>query len=294
MNITAALSSIHTSSSPAPPSSGETIIAKVTARPVRGATSGPSPWRPILDAYGREILECASDQFLDLATAQRLETINKRDLVSLLARAGRLGYMETDFVEDNAVYPRIHEAHKGAQPHVNVSPASMVSDERIGQGHSDSTASPQPYLCEASREPKRRKTDERALRVDDRSRTRAQPTRPGPDPLEKQGSNSVKRRRGGARIRGQRLTSATASGKSGRGRDTKVGTPVQVKVPAPGSSNSLERRHIQHTVVFAPFHRQIGSIPRGVLPSLLNLSLLQTRNQNHVRTTNTRPTRFSS
>jgi hypothetical protein len=42
-----------------------------------------------------------------------------------------------------------------------------MSDEGIHQGRSDSTASPQHYMIKASQEPKRQKTDERALRVKD-------------------------------------------------------------------------------------------------------------------------------
>ena len=56
-------------------------------------------WRTILDAHGREILDCASDQFLDLALSRRLKTIEARELVSLLARAERLGYIEMDVVD---------------------------------------------------------------------------------------------------------------------------------------------------------------------------------------------------
>jgi hypothetical protein len=55
------------------------------------------------DTHGKEILECVSEPFLDLATALRLETINARDLVSLLAKAGRLGYRDTNIIEDRVV-----------------------------------------------------------------------------------------------------------------------------------------------------------------------------------------------
>ena len=55
-------------------------------------------WRTILDAHGREILDCASDQFLDLALSRRLKTIKARELVCLLVRAERLRYSEIDVV----------------------------------------------------------------------------------------------------------------------------------------------------------------------------------------------------
>jgi hypothetical protein len=178
-----------------------------------------------------------SDQFLDLATAQRLETINVRDLVNLLARSGRLGYKEMDVVENDAVYPLVHEAHEGG-PRV----------ERKGHSCSDSTTSPQSYQVQESREPKRQKTDELgALRVNGPPSTRDQLTQPGPARLGKQCSNTVKRK-GGVRMRGQRLMSATASGQSGPRPGTKVGTVLQVEAPAPRSSNFLKRPHIQHGI----------------------------------------------
>ena len=45
--------------------------------------------------------------------ALRLETISARDLVHLLAKAGRLGYKETDVVEDDAGDPLVHEVYEG-------------------------------------------------------------------------------------------------------------------------------------------------------------------------------------
>jgi hypothetical protein len=56
--------------------------------------------RSILESYGKEILESASEQFLDLAVEVRLQTISARELVKLLAKANRLRYKETDTVDD--------------------------------------------------------------------------------------------------------------------------------------------------------------------------------------------------
>ena len=47
--------------------------------------------RAILESYGKEILESASEQFLDLAVEVRLQTISARELVKLLAKANSLG-----------------------------------------------------------------------------------------------------------------------------------------------------------------------------------------------------------
>ena len=52
---------------------------------------------------------------LELAIVLRLETINVRDLVILLATTRRLGYGKTGVVDDDAVHPLVHEAHEGAQ-----------------------------------------------------------------------------------------------------------------------------------------------------------------------------------
>ena len=53
------------------------------------------------------------EQFLDLAVATWLETISARELVHLLVKAGRLGYRETDVVENDADGPLVHDAHEG-------------------------------------------------------------------------------------------------------------------------------------------------------------------------------------
>ena len=64
-----------------------------------------------LGAHGRQILDCASSQFLDLATARRLETIDERYLVSLLAKAEGLGYSGTDAVGHDETVHAIQDAH---------------------------------------------------------------------------------------------------------------------------------------------------------------------------------------
>jgi hypothetical protein len=71
-------------------------MPKDAALPVGSAANGSSLWHSILDTYGKEILKCASHEFLDLATAMRLETSNARDLISLLAKTGSLGYKGTN------------------------------------------------------------------------------------------------------------------------------------------------------------------------------------------------------
>ena len=89
----------------------------------------------------------------------------------------------------------------------------------------------------------------RVSRRKEPSHARAHPTRPGPASLEKRGSNNVKRRGGGVRLRDQMLASAMASGESGPAPGTKAGTFLQVEdLPTPRSSNVLKRSHIQCSV----------------------------------------------
>jgi hypothetical protein len=80
-------------------------------------------------------------------------------------------------------------------------------------------------------------------------RTKAHLTRPGPAPLWKQGSNNMQRRKGGVRVREQRLRSAMESGKSGPAHGTKGRPVLQVEAPAPRASNFLKRPHIHHGVL---------------------------------------------
>ena len=200
MNISkpTALSSYESSSNLTHPSSSNAVTLQEAPGSTGSAADSQCLWRTILDAHSTEILACASDRFLDLATALRLETINARDLVSLLAKSERLGYKEMDTIEDDAVDAQVNEAHDGAQPRprLNAIPASTV-----GRGRGDSSPPPQPSPVDISREPKRLKTNEHeSLRKISPPRTRAYPARPGPVPLEKQGRNSVKRRSGAVKM----------------------------------------------------------------------------------------------
>jgi len=83
-----------------PDSSSHATIDAVTAPSIGQAATGSRLVRAILESYGKEILESASEQFLDLAVEVRLQTISARELVKLLAKANRLGYQETDIVDD--------------------------------------------------------------------------------------------------------------------------------------------------------------------------------------------------
>ncbi|KAI1435308.1 hypothetical protein GGR50DRAFT_336026 [Xylaria sp. CBS 124048] len=54
-----------------------------------------------IDAIAATILEKCSDEFLDKALAKRLGTIDGRSLINALARAGRLGYDQSDVLEED-------------------------------------------------------------------------------------------------------------------------------------------------------------------------------------------------
>jgi hypothetical protein len=220
------------------------ITPENAASPISSAPNGPSLWRSILDTHGREILEFASDQFLDLATALRLETISGKDLVNLLTKAGRLSHREADVIDDDEVAPLV-QAHNSGQPHLDANSAPTLRAERIGQDGGNSAPSPQASLVEVSRVPKRLKTNEHgSLGANGPGHTtRAQPTRVGPTPLEKQGSNGMKRRR---RMQEQRLTSAMVGGNSGPGPGTKVAAPASRSV------HVLKNLHTQRGVYPVP------------------------------------------
>jgi hypothetical protein len=91
--------------------------------------------RAILESYGKEILESASDQFLDLAIGVRLQTISARELVKLLAKAKRLGYQETDIIDDEDGVRYVQEANAGSPSEPNgietPKPRATITGQRL-------------------------------------------------------------------------------------------------------------------------------------------------------------------
>jgi hypothetical protein len=81
-------------------SSSDIVISQDAAPLIGKASNDSSLVRSILAAFGKEILEFASDRFLDLALELQLKIISTRDLVILLAKADRLGYSETDIIDN--------------------------------------------------------------------------------------------------------------------------------------------------------------------------------------------------
>ncbi|KAI1768326.1 hypothetical protein GGR53DRAFT_462579 [Hypoxylon sp. FL1150] len=69
------------------------------------------------------ILEKADDQFLDKALEKRLKTIDARSLINALARAERLGYEDSDIVEDRRdEMPRFNPAPGSFNPSPSLQP----------------------------------------------------------------------------------------------------------------------------------------------------------------------------
>jgi hypothetical protein len=60
-------------------SPNDAVIPNDATLSIGKAPNSSSLVHSILEAYGKEILEFAGDQFLDLAIAMRLKTINARD-----------------------------------------------------------------------------------------------------------------------------------------------------------------------------------------------------------------------
>ena len=251
-----AQSSVDTSwSSTWPPPPPDTIISKDASPSIEKATTGSPLVRAILESYGKEILESASDQFLDLAVGARLQTISVRELVKLLAKAKRLGYQETDIIDDDET---AYQAHEGSRSRLDAIGAPKPPGEKIGQVRSDSTTSPQPSTFEEFREPKRLKTiqahERESVAVNKPSNTRA--PRPGP-PLEKQDTSSSEEIRGRVGMQEQKPTSARAAGKHLQRPGTTIGTNPGVGAPVSQSSNVLKRPCSQPEVRTQSQHRKL-------------------------------------
>lgn len=109
--------------------------------------------RAILEAYGKEILESASEQFLDLALEVRLQTISARELVRLLAKANRLGYQETDTVDDENGAPPVQGGNADSSSKPDAIGTPKPPGAIAGQCRPHSATSSQPLSLEKARAP---------------------------------------------------------------------------------------------------------------------------------------------
>ena len=97
--------------------------------------STPHVYVRAIEDYGGKFLEAASDEFLDQALELRLSTIDADKLVSLLAKAKRLGYDEQDVVdEEEDVVPAQNGQPEGSEPAIqkipNPEPRDAIMDGR--------------------------------------------------------------------------------------------------------------------------------------------------------------------
>ena len=133
-------------------SSQETSNA-VTAPSIGKAATGSLLVSAILETYGKEILESASEQFLDLALEVRLQTISARELVKLLAKANRLGYQETDIVDDENGARPVQGGNANSRSKPDAIGTPKPPGAIAGQCRPHSATSSQPLSLEKARAP---------------------------------------------------------------------------------------------------------------------------------------------
>jgi hypothetical protein len=105
----------------------------------------------ILESYGKEILESISEQFLDLAVEVRFQIISVRELVKLLTKANRLGYQETDIVDNEDGAHLVQGGNTNSQSKPDAIGTPKPPSAIAGQCRPHSTASSQPPSLEKSR-----------------------------------------------------------------------------------------------------------------------------------------------
>jgi hypothetical protein len=103
------------SSSTWPYSPGDAATPRDATPSIGKVSSGLSLVHSILKDYSKEILKSASDQFLDLAARLQLQKISGKELVKLLVEAGRLGYKETDIIDEETGVCSAQEANAGSR-----------------------------------------------------------------------------------------------------------------------------------------------------------------------------------
>ncbi|KAI2640623.1 hypothetical protein GGS26DRAFT_539080 [Hypomontagnella submonticulosa] len=102
-----------------------------------------------IDELSDDILEKASDRFLDLALQRRLRTIDARSLINALAHAERLGYENSDILEEqNEQSSRFNPAPALFDPSPNPAPTEPASrlKHRSSLPSVQQTRAPAPVL----------------------------------------------------------------------------------------------------------------------------------------------------
>ncbi|CZR66028.1 uncharacterized protein PAC_15928 [Phialocephala subalpina] len=233
-----------TQSSIVPHSSSHATNDAITAPSIGRAATGSPLVRAILESYGKEILESASDQFLDLAVEVRLQTIGARELVKLLAKAKRLGYEETDIDDDKKSTRPVQEANASSplKPNAIPKPPGAIA----GQCRPHSTASSQPLSLEKSRAPNRTNTAQ-VLRDEPLSADAHlnAPNAQRAAPSGKEGGCSIQSMQGVAGMQDEVSTAAGSAGKQGQRGCSRTGSGPRVAAHIARPRNVLKRTRAQ-------------------------------------------------
>jgi hypothetical protein len=224
----------------------DTVTLKGASPSIGKAATGSPLVRAILESYGKQILESASDQFLDLAVRVRLQTISERELVKLLAKAKRLGYQETDIIDDEDGVRPVQEANAGSRSKPNGIETPKPRATIAGQRRPFSTASTQPPSLEESRAPNRTNTAQ--VRRDESLSANAHLNAPNTQsaaPSEKAGGYSIRGIQGVAGMQDGASTAARTAGKHGERECSKTRSGARVAAHVASFSSTLKRTRAQ-------------------------------------------------
>ncbi|KIN03078.1 hypothetical protein OIDMADRAFT_27538 [Oidiodendron maius Zn] len=222
----------------------------VTAPSIGKAATGSLLVRAIMETYGKEILESASEQFLDLALEVRLQTISTSELVKLLAKANRLGYQETDAVDD--------ENGACAHPVQGANANSRSKPDAIGTGKSPGAiagqinrpvirpypATPsQPLSLEKTRAPNHTNTAQILRDEPFSANTHLNAQKVAPS--AKEGDYSIQNMQGVAGIQEEASSAAGTAGKQGQRECSRTRSGPQVAAHVAWSRHALKRTQAQ-------------------------------------------------
>jgi hypothetical protein len=202
--------------------------------------------RAILESYGKEILESASDQFLDLAVGVRLQTIGTKELMNLLAKAKRLGYQETDIIDDEEGVRPVQEANAGSQLKHSGIEAPKPRATIVSQRRPLSTASTQPPSSELSLAPNRTNTAQ--VRRDESLSANAHLNAPDTQraaPFEKADGYSIRSIQGDASVQNWVSTATRTAEKQGERECSKTRSGARVAAHVARSGSVLKRTRAQ-------------------------------------------------
>ncbi|KAH9203979.1 hypothetical protein DL95DRAFT_398890 [Leptodontidium sp. 2 PMI_412] len=229
-------------SSVAPDQSSQATSDAVTAPSIGKAATGSPLVRTILEAYGKEILESASEQFLDLAVEVRLQTISARELVKLLAKANQLRCEETDIIDDeNGAHP-VQGGNANSRSKPDAIGIPKPPGAIAGQCRPHSASSSQPLSLKKTRAPNHTNTAQ-VLR-DEPLSANTHLTAQRAAPSAKEGGYSIQSIQGVAGIHDEVPTAAGTAKKLGQTM-TGSGSPVVARVAR--SRNASKRGLAQDT-----------------------------------------------